>query len=86
MSKVIFDIGDGLTLIEHIDSAGVAESVNGVEVFDAFGSKCLGDVFFTDTIDAIAGKLLTALIGKKAVLEEGFWSLSIFSDIEFEEL
>jgi hypothetical protein len=60
--------------------------VNGVEVFDAFGRKCLGDVFFADTINAVAGKLLPPLIDKKAVLEEGFWSLSIFSDIEFEEL
>ena len=86
MSQVIFDIGDRLTLIEHIDSAGVTESMDGVEVFDAFGRKCLRDVFFTDTIDAVAGKLLSPLIDKKAVLEEGFWSLSIFSDIEFEEL
>ena len=86
MSEVIFDIGDGFTPIEHIDGTGMAESVNGVEVFDAFGRKCLGDVFFADTIDAVAGKPFPSLIDKKAVLEEGFWSLSIFSDIEFEEL
>ena len=42
MSQVIFDIGDGLTLIEHIDCTGVTEPVNGVEVFDAFGGNCPG--------------------------------------------
>lgn len=86
MSQVIFDISDGLTLIEHIDSAGMAETVNGVEVFETFGGKCFGDVFITDTIEAVTGKPLSPLVDKKAVLEEGFRTLSIFSDIEFEEL
>ena len=86
MSQVIFDISDGLTLTEHIDSAGMAETVNGVEVFETFWGKCFGDVFITDTIEAVTGKPLPPLVDKKAVLEEGFRTLSIFSDIEFEEL
>ena len=84
MSQVIFDIGDGLTLIEHIDSAGVTEPVNGVEEFEAFWGKCLGDVFFTDTIDAVAGKLLPPLIDKEALLIKGLWGRAIFFYVELK--
>ena len=86
MSQVIFNIGDGLTLIKHIDGAGMSESVNGMEVFEAFGGNCLGDVFFADTIDAVAGKLLSPLIDKKAVPIEWFWTAAVLSHIAVDEL
>lgn len=86
MSQMIFDMGDGISSIEHINSPGMTEAVNGVNSLESFGSKGDREVLFTDAIHAMAGQLLTALIDKKAMLIHLLGDDTILSDIELEEV
>jgi hypothetical protein len=82
MSQVIFDMGDGVSPIEHIHSPGMTKAVYGVNNLETFRRKGLCEIFFTNSIDAVAGEFLTALIDKKAILIHLLWGDTIFFYIE----
>ena len=82
MSQVIFDVGDGVSSIEHIHSPGMTKAVYGANSLETFGRKGHGKVFFTNAINAMACQLLTALIYKKAMLIHLLWGDTIFFYIE----
>ena len=37
VAEVVADVGDGVTLLEHIDCAGVPQAVHGADVCEVFG-------------------------------------------------
>ena len=82
MSQVIFDMGDGVSPIEHIHSPGMTKAVYGANSLETFRRKGHGEVFFTNAINAMACQLLTALIDKKAILIHPLWGDTIFFYIE----
>lgn len=86
MSKAVLDLGYVFSSVKEIDSPGVPEGVNGVDVFEAFRWQCYGEILFTDPIDPMAGEWFSTLIDKDALFIEGLWRGSIFVDIELEEL
>lgn len=86
MPKAVFDLGYVFSSVKEIDSPGVPEGVNGVDVFEAFRWQCYGEILFTDPIDPMAGEWFSTLIDKDALFIEGLWRGSIFVDIELEEL
>jgi hypothetical protein len=64
---VIFDIGDGVSPIEHIRSPGVSKAVNRINKLKALGRYVPCEVLFADSIDALACQFLPALIDKGMV-------------------
>lgn len=86
MSKAVLDLGYVFSSVKEIDSPGVPEGVNGVDVFEAFRWQCCGEILFTDPIDPMAGEWFSTLIDKDALFIEGLWRGSIFVDIDLEEL
>ena len=86
MSKAVFDLGYVFSSVKEIHSPGVSKGVNRVDVFEAFMGQYPGEVFFTDSIDSMAGEFLTALIDKDALFIERLWSGAVFLDIKLEEL
>jgi hypothetical protein len=86
MPKAVLDLGYVFSSVKEIDSPGVPEGVNGVDVFEAFRWQCYGEILFTDPIDPMAGEWFSTLIDKDALVIEGLWRGSIFVDIELEEL
>ena len=75
-----------MAAIEHIDSTGVAEAVNGIDGFQAFLGQSHSEVFVAEAIDAVPGKFLSTLIDKQTLLIRGLWPNAVFFDIELEEL
>jgi hypothetical protein len=45
----------------------MAEAMHGMDVFEAFRGEGLLEVFLAESIDAVSGKFLTALIDKESV-------------------
>ena len=56
--------------------------MNGIDIFQTFWGKGLFEIFPADSVDTVAGELLTPLIDKEPVLELGLWGDTVFSDIE----
>ena len=54
MSQVIFNMGDGVSPIEHIHSPGMTKAVYGANRLETFRRKGHGEVFFTNAINAMA--------------------------------
>ena len=67
MAQVVSDICERVATQEHVDRPGVAEAVNGINRFEAFWRQSPGKVFGADSIDAVSGKLFSALIDKEAI-------------------
>ena len=86
VSQAVFDIGGGFTPGEHVDSAGMAKAVNGIDTFEALRGEGRGEVFSTKAIDPKASEFLSPLIDKEALLIEWLWGWSESGDIELEEL
>lgn len=82
MSQVIFNMGDGVSPIEHIHSPGMTKAVYGANSLETFRRKGHGEVFFTNAINAMACQPFTALIDKKAILIHLLWGDTIFFYIE----
>ena len=76
---------DVLSSIEEVNSTGVAKAVDGVNIAEAIGGQCLGEVLFADAIETGLSQLLTALIDKEAVLILGLWADAVFSDVQLKE-
>jgi len=53
---------------------------------EAFRWQGHGEVFSAETIDAVSGKFLTALIDEEALLKGRLWARTESSDIELKEL
>ena len=66
--------------------SGVSEAMNGTEVLESFGWKGLCEIFFANSIDAMTGEFLPALIDKDSVLIGRLRIYAVFGDIELEEL
>ena len=64
MAQMILDIRDGVPGIKHINSPGVAETVNRINCPKPFGRKGHGKIFFTDSIDPMPGQLCPPLVDK----------------------
>ena len=86
MAQMVLDVRYGMATIEHINCSRVTEASNGIDIFEAFGSKGLFEIFPADAVDTIAGELLSPLIEKKPVLIEQFWCYAVFPDIGLEEM
>ena len=86
MAQSVFDIGCGEASGKHIDRAGVAKAVHGINRSETFGRQGCGEVFSTEAIDSVAGKFLTALIDKEALLKGRLWEWPESRDVELEEL
>ena len=54
--------------------------------FEAFCAQGLVEIFFTDSVNTVAGKSFTALIDKQAVLVCPFGSCAVFGHVEVEEV
>jgi hypothetical protein len=86
MSQTIFDIGCGETSGKHVDRTGVPQAVNGINRSETFRGQSHGEVFSAESIDAVAGEFLTALIDKEALLKGRLWGWPEPIDVELEEL
>ena len=86
MPQAIFDIGCREASGKHVDRTGVPQAVNGINRSETFGRQGCGEVFSTEAIDSVAGKFLTALIDKEALLKGRLWGWPESRDIELEEL
>ena len=64
----------------------MTETVNGIDILEAFGRKGLFEILFADAIDAMASEFLPPLIDKEPVLLWGLWGDTIFSDIELKQM
>ena len=60
--------------------------MNGIDIFQTFGGKGLFEIFPANAINTMPGELLTPLIDKEPVLEQGLWGDTVFSDIELEKM
>ena len=67
MSYVIFDMGDGFSPTKHIHSPRVSKAVNRINKLKALGRHGPCEVFFADSIDAMACQFFPALIDKGTV-------------------
>ena len=67
MTQVVFDIRYWVASTEHSHRAGMAEAMHGMDVFEAFRAQSSLEVFLAESIDAVSGKFLTALIDKESV-------------------
>ena len=54
--------------VEQIDGTGMSETVDRIDNFEPFVGQGHGEVFLTDSIDAMACQFLPLLIDKEAVL------------------
>ena len=86
VSQSVFDVGCGKTSGKHVDRTGVAKAVHGIDDLEAFRRQGHREVFSTESIDAIAGEFLTALIDKEALLIGRLWARTESRDIELKEL
>ena len=64
----------------------MTETVNGIDILEAFGRKGLFEILFADAIDAMASEFLPPLIDKEPVLIWGLWGDTISSDIELKQM
>ena len=67
MSEVVFDIRDWVAGTEHSHCTGMPEAMHGMDVFEAFRTQDAFEVFLAESMDAVSGKFLTALIDKESV-------------------
>jgi hypothetical protein len=86
MAQAVFDIGCREASGKHIDCAGVPQAVHGIDRSETFGRQGCGEIFSAETIDAVAGEFLTALIDEEALLEGRLWGWPESRDVELEEL
>ena len=54
MAEAVSDIRDRIARYQHIDGAGMSETVNGIEMVQLFGGKSPLEVFLADSVDAMA--------------------------------
>jgi hypothetical protein len=64
----------------------MTETVNGIDILEAFGREGLFEILFADAIDAMASEFLPPLIDKEPVLIWRLWGDTIFSDIELKQM
>jgi hypothetical protein len=64
----------------------MAKAVHGIDDLETFRRQGHGEVFSTESIDAVAGEFLPSLIDKEALLIGRFWRWPESSDIELKEL
>jgi hypothetical protein len=64
----------------------VAKAVDGIDRLKALRRQSHGEVFSAESIDAVAGEFLTALIDKEAFLVGRFWRWPKPRDVELKEL
>ena len=50
MTKAVLDIGYGVSAMEHENGTGMAEAVNGVDVFEAFRGKGIREIVVTSLL------------------------------------
>jgi hypothetical protein len=86
MAQAVFDIGCGLAPGKHVDRAGMAKAVHGIDRSETFRGQGHREVFSAKAIDAVAGEFLTALIDEEALLIGWLWRWPESSDIELKEL
>ena len=86
MSQMILDIRDGMAAVKHVNCPGVAETVNGMDIFQPFGRKGLFEILPAYAVDAMTGKLLSPLVDKEPILVHRFWRYAILFDIDLEEM
>lgn len=67
MSEVVFDIRDWVAGTEHSHCTGMPEAMHGMDVFETFRAQGALEVFLAESMDAVSGKFLTALIDKESV-------------------
>ena len=82
----ILDICNEVATIKHVHSTGVSKTVYGVNSLEAFFGKGLFEIFFADSINAMACQFFTVLIDKETALIRGIWGHPVFGDIELEKL
>jgi hypothetical protein len=64
----------------------MAKAVHGIDRSETFRGQGQSEVFSTESIDAVAGEFLTALIDEEALLKGWLWRWPESSDIELKEL
>ena len=67
MAQAVFDVGNRVAAAEHIDRARVTEAVSGMDMEQALWRQHELQIFFTEPVDARAGKCLCALVDKDPV-------------------
>jgi len=55
MAEAVSDIRDCVAGYQHVDRAGMAEAVDGIEMLQLFWGKNSFEVFLADSVDAVAG-------------------------------
>ena len=86
MAQAVFDIGCREASGKHVDRTRVPQAVDGINRSETFGRQGCGEIFSAESIDAVAGEFLTALIDKEALLKGRLWRWPKLRDVELKEL
>ena len=69
-----------------MNGTGVAKAVHGMDDLQTLRRQGQVEVFSAESIDAVAGEFLTALIDKEALLKGRLWGWPESRDVELKEL
>ena len=68
MAQMGLDVRDGMAAVEHVHSPAVTKTMDGIDILEALWRKNLFQILSADTVNTMAGELLSPLIDKKPVL------------------
>jgi len=64
----------------------MTEAVNRIDIFEAFRTQGLLQIFFTDAVNTVPGKFCPALVDEQAVLIKRFGFDTVFGNIALDKL
>ncbi len=80
VAEMVFDVGYGRTAHQHVNRAGMAKAVCGVQCFHAMIRKHLFQPVLANSVNAAPSESLSALIDKQPVFKcrHGFWPVFLY--------
>ena len=64
MAQMVFDVGDGMSAVEHVHCAAVTEGMHGIDMLESLRRKSLFLILSADAVNAMSSKFFPPLTDK----------------------
>ena len=64
MAQMVFDVGDGMSAVEHVHCPAVTKGMHGIDMLESLRRKSLFQILSADAVNAMSGEFLSPLTDK----------------------